>query len=123
MYIDLLIKIKNAQRARKISIKTRYSKMDLAVVELLKRCNFLKDVEVKGRSAKKIIEVSFENARPINGIKFLSRPSRLLYGGYNDFRKVKEGLGFLVISTSSGLMTGYEARKKKLGGQLLFEIW
>ncbi|MDI6734052.1 MAG: 30S ribosomal protein S8 [Patescibacteria group bacterium] len=123
MYIDLLIKIKNAEKAKKDSVKTRYSKMDLAVAELLKRCNFLKDAEVKGRSAKKVIEITFGNARLINGLKILSKPSRLLYGGYKDFKKVKEGFGFLVISTPEGLLTGYEARKKKVGGQLLFEIW
>lgn len=123
MYIDILTKIKNAERAEHASSKVQYSKMNYAIVELLKRYKFLKKAEVKGRGVKKFIEIEFQAEPHIHGLKFLSTPSRRLYGGYRDFKKVKGGMGVLAVSTSSGIMAGHEARKQKLGGQLLFEIW
>ena len=123
MYIDLLIKIKNAQAAGKKSLKTRYVKTDYAVAGLLQRSGFLKKVEVKGKSLKKIIEIHMNPERPIQGLKLLSRPSMRRYRGYRDFRKVKGGHGLLVVSTPKGILTGEQARKDKTGGQLLFEIW
>ncbi|MBI5732835.1 30S ribosomal protein S8 [Candidatus Jorgensenbacteria bacterium] len=123
MHLDLIIKIKNAQAAKKKIVKTRYNKIDYAVAELLRRCGFLKKVEVKGRSIKKVMEIEFPTDKQLHGVKFLSKPSRHLYGGYRDFKKVKNGLGLLVVSTSHGVLSGQEARKKKVGGELLFEIW
>ncbi|MCP6720388.1 MAG: 30S ribosomal protein S8 [Patescibacteria group bacterium] len=123
MYIDLLIKIKNAQAAGKKSLKTRYVKIDYAVAELLQRSGFLKKVEVKGKSLKKIIEIHMNPERPIQGLKLLSRPSMRQYRGYRDFRKVKGGYGLLVVSTPKGILTGEQARKDKTGGQMLFEVW
>ena len=123
MYIDLLIKIKNAQMADKEFIKTRLTKMDKSVAELLRREGFLTKVEVKGRSLKRILEIHFNKERPIRGLKLLSRPSLRQYKGYKDFRKVKGGIGLLAVSTSKGVMSGGRARREKLGGQLLFQIW
>ena len=123
MYINILTKIKNAEHAKHTSLKIPYSKMHYAVIDVLKQYGFLKKAEAKGRGAKKFIEVDLQNDPRIHGLKFLSLPSRRLYGGYRDFRKVKGGMGILVVSTSQGVMAGHEARKQKLGGQLLFEIW
>ncbi len=61
--------------------------------------------------------------RDIRGLKFLSKPSRRLYVGYKEIKKVKSGHGLLVLSTSKGILSGEEAKKMKIGGQLLFEIW
>ncbi|MEK7465252.1 MAG: 30S ribosomal protein S8 [Patescibacteria group bacterium] len=123
MYINLLIKIKNAMTAKKTVLKTRYSKMDYAVAEILKARGFLTHVEIKGRAPKKIIEIALNLEHPIQGLRFLSKPSRKLYGGYDDFKKVKGGYGFLVVSTPKGVMPGDAAKKERVGGQLLFEIW
>lgn len=123
MYIDLLIRIKNAEAARRETLKMRYSKMDVAVAEILKARGFLKQVEVKGRAPKKIIEIVPNPEHPIQGLRLLSKPSRRLYGGYRNFGKVKGGHGLLVISTPKGVMPGDAAKKEKVGGQILFEIW
>lgn len=123
MYIDVLIKMKNAEQAGKRSMKVRFSRMDYAVLEELKRYGFVKKAEVKGRPPKKIIEVIFSKERRIQGLKLLSKPSVRRYAGYEDFKKVKGGHGILVVSTSKGIMSGVRARKEKVGGQLLFEIW
>lgn len=104
-------------------LKTPYSKMDLAIAELLVKNKFLSKAEVRGRQAsKKYLEISFEN-KPISGLKFVSRPSRRIYIGYQDIRSVKSGYGLLVLSTPKGIMSGQEAKKQKVGGEALFEIW
>lgn len=123
MYIDLLIKMKNAEAAEKSFLKTKYTKMDNAVVEILARYGFVKNFEVKGKSYKKVIEMELSEKRPINGVKFLSKPSLRRYGGYDEFKRVKSGHGLLVVSTSKGVMSGDDAKKEKVGGQLLFQIW
>ncbi|MCX6788573.1 MAG: 30S ribosomal protein S8 [Candidatus Jorgensenbacteria bacterium] len=123
MYIDLLIKIKNAEAAEKYTLKTRYTKMDNAVTEILTRYGFVKSFDVKGKSYKKVIELELNEKHPIKGIKFLSKPSLRRYGGYDEFRRVKSGHGLLVVSTSKGVMSGDEAKKEKVGGQLLFQVW
>ena len=123
MYIDLLIRIKNAEAARRETLKVRYSKMDAAVAEILKARGFLKQVEVKGRAPKKIIEIVPNPEKPIQGLKLLSKPSRRLYGGYRGFQRVRGGHGLLVISTPKGILPADAAKKEKVGGQILFEIW
>ncbi|MEK7089882.1 MAG: 30S ribosomal protein S8, partial [Patescibacteria group bacterium] len=119
----LLIKMKNAEDAEKYFLKTKYTKMDSAVTEILTRYGFVKSFDIKGKSYKKVIEMELSEKRPIKGIKFLSKPSLRRYSGYGDFRRVKSGFGLLVVSTSKGVMSGDEARKEKVGGQLLFQIW
>jgi small subunit ribosomal protein S8 len=126
MYVDLLTKLKNAQKAKKASIKMPYSNMDLAVAELLSARGFVGAVTKKGRMPKRVIEVELKyeaNKGGIGGIKLLSVPSRRLYSGYDTLRSVRQGFGLAVISTPKGVMTTTQARKQKVGGQLLFEIW
>ena len=123
MYIDLLVKAKNAEQAGKKSFKTPYSKMDHAVADQLVRYGFFKKTEIKGRSPKRSLEVVCNSDRPIHGKKFLSRPSLRRYGKYQEFRPVKGGNGIMVVSTSKGVMSGVQAKKDKIGGQVLFEIW
>lgn len=126
MYIDLLTQLKNAQKAKKDSIKVAYSNMDLAVMEILAKLGFVGSVVKKGRMPKRVLEVELsypEGRGAITGIKFVSTPGRRIYAGYEDLRPVKQGFGTAIISTSKGVMTSKEARKEKLGGQVLFEIW
>jgi len=126
MYQDLIVKIKNAQAVKKESIKTPYNKYDEAVAVVLAKNNYVSAVSKKGRNPKRILELElkYEDGKGVvNGVKILSNPSRKLYVGYKDIKKVKQGYGILVLSTPKGIMTGGEARKQKLGGQVLFEIW
>lgn len=126
MYIDLLTKIKNAQQAGKESLKVPYTKMDMKIAELLAANKFIAAAEKKGRMPKRIIEIElkYDNGQgAISGIKLISKPSRRLYSGYRNLKPVKHGYGLGVISTPKGIMTTTEARKSKVGGQLLFEIW
>ena len=127
MYTDLLTKIKNAQKARKETIKVPYSNFDFTVAELLMKNNYLEGAVKKGRMPKRVLEIKLKYDKNgggvINGINIISKPSRRLYAGYKEFRPIKQGYGLAIVSTSKGTMTTKEAKKQRLGGQLLFEIW
>lgn len=126
MYIDLLTQIKNAQLVKKGNIKVCYSKMDEAVLKVLTENNYIEKFEKKGRGNLRVLDIKLKYADSkgaIRGIKLLSKPSRRLYLGYSDIRPVKSGYGLIIISTPKGVMTGLQAKKNKVGGEALFEIW
>ncbi len=126
MYTDLLAKIKNAQAVKKESVKLPYSNMDYAVAEVLASHKFLDGAFKKGRMPKRVLDLKLkykDGKGVIEGVRILSKPSRRLYSGYKDIKPVRQGYGLLVLSTPKGVMDGKSAKKQKLGGQLLFEIW
>ena len=108
-------------------VKVPYSDFDMNVVETLTRAGYVESVQRKGRGTKRIIDIKLkynEGGDPaISGIKFVSKPSRRMYMGYKDLSQSHQGYGRFVISTPEGVMDNNEARKKKVGGQVLFEIW
>ncbi len=126
MYTNLLTQIKNAQAVKKERVKTPYSAMDEKVLEILASSHFISGFEKKGRNPKKYLESTllYKNGSPaITEVKFVSSPSRHIYKKYSQLRTVKQGYGISVISTSKGLMTDADARKGKVGGEVLFNIW
>lgn len=123
MYTDLLIKIKNAQSAKKRKVETHFSKMDLAILETLVKEGYLENVTVQKNSSKNIVEINLCQEPKIHGIKFISIPSRRVYFKSKEIRAVKSSYGILILSTSKGVITGKEAKKKNFGGQALFEIY
>lgn len=126
MYYDLLTKIKNAQAVKAENIKTPYTNMDFLIAELLAKHKFIDEVFKKGRMPKRILDVKlrYQNGEgTILGVKFLSKPSRKLYVGYKEIKPVRQGYGLLVLSTPKGILDGKTAKREKVGGQLLFEIW
>ncbi len=126
MYTNLLTQIKNAQAVKKEDIKTSYTKMDENILEILKKNHYIESFDKKGRGPKRILDVQLKYEKGegvINGIKFISKPSRRIYIGYKDVRPVKRGYGLLILSTPKGIITGKEARKMKVGGEALFQIW
>lgn len=127
MYTDFLIKIKNAQKAKKETMRAHFSTMDMAVADILVKHGYLANAGKKGRNPKRIIEVELkydeDGVGAITDLQFISKPSRRVYAGYKELYPVRQGYGISVISTPKGIMTNQEAKKKKLGGQLLFKIW
>lgn len=123
MYINILVKIKNAERAGKKQIKVPHTKIGSAVLSMLEKFQFVKRMEVKGRNPKKYIEVELNEEKPIKGIKILSKSSRRMYAGYRDLRRVKGGKGIIILSTPKGIVSDREARKEKVGGEVLCEVW
>ena len=126
MYTQLLTKLSNAQAVKKENIKMPYSNMDFAVAELLAKHRFVENVAKKGRNPKRFLEIKlmYKNGLgAISGYKILSKSSRRLYSGYSSVRSVRQGYGLLALSTPKGILDGLSAKKQKVGGQLLFEIW
>lgn len=126
MYTDLLIRIKNAQQARKDSVRAPFSNMDFAIAQLLEQRGFIASAAKKGRSPKRTIEVGLRYADgqgAITGVRLVSKPSRRWYSGYRELAGVRGAGGMSVLSTPQGILTSSDARKKKVGGEVLFEIW
>ena len=126
MYYDLLPRIKNAIGARKDRITVPFSKMDFAVLKALADGGYVKSVEKEAMGKRNVIVVRLaykDKKSAVNSFKIISKPSRHFYADYQSIRPVKQGYGLGVISTSKGIMTDKEARKKKLGGEYLFNIW
>jgi small subunit ribosomal protein S8 len=123
---NLIIKLKNAGNAGLSHVSVPSSKLKVSIVEALKKEGFIKDFEEKSEKGKKnlVIALFSENRTPrINGVKRISKPSKRIYRKASEIRLVKNGYGSLILSTSAGIMTGREARKAKLGGEALFNIW
>lgn len=124
MYHDVLIKVKNAQEAGKKMLKVPYTAMDSNVLEVLLKKGYLSRLERKGKGYKRILAVGLNDAEHgLRGLKFISKPSRRIYVGYKDLRPVRQGFGTAILSTPKGVLSGDEARKAKVGGEMLFQIW
>ncbi len=123
---DAIIRIKNASLAFKDKVILPYSKIIFAIVALLAKEGLVGFIKKKSRKGIKFLEVDlkYENGKPvINGVKRISKPGRRMYIGYRNIKLSKQGFGKYIISTPQGLMTDKEAKKNKIGGEILFEIW
>jgi len=128
----MLTQIQNAQKAKHPLVEVLFSKFNLEVARLLKEANFLEDVQVKKkRVGPKETEFSYIEIKPsytaglgaIQGVDFISKPSRRIYAHKSDLKPIKSGYGLAVISTSKGVMSGETAKKAGLGGEVIFYIW
>jgi len=123
---DMLTRLRNAIAVNKNEINLPHSNVKEAVARLLKDNNFLNDVTVAkasvGKTLKVIIHSENQNAR-ITEIQRLSKPGRRRYASADDIPLVKRGRGLVIVSTSKGLMTGDDARKQRIGGELICEVY
>lgn len=123
---DMLNIIKNAQAAGKETASIPFSNLKYEIAKVLERENFIGKIEKKGRGEKRFVEITlkYEDKIPaISGVKIISKPGQRIYTPAKKIRKVKGGYGIAIISTSKGLMTEKEARRNKLGGEIICEIW
>ncbi len=125
MHYTILSELKNAVRAKKDKVIFPYSKMDLAILKKLAENGYVKSAEREAAGRKSIIVVKLATGAtaPLNDFKIMSKPSRHTYTDYRSLSAVRQGHGLSMLSTSQGIMTGKEARKGKIGGEYLFEIW
>ena len=123
---DMLTRIRNAINVRKSEVVMPHSKLKQSVAEILKTSGFLSDVKVTdatvGKSLKIVINGDGEAAR-ITEIVRLSKPGRREYLGAKEIPAVKGGRGVVIISTSKGLMTGAQAKKDGVGGELICKVY
>lgn len=123
---DLLTRIRNAAMVGKNEIRVPSSKLKKVVAEALKANNYLADVKVEAAKPRDILVVTInkpgENST-INELTRLSKPGRRMYVKADEIPKVKSGRGLVLVSTSKGVITGQEAAKQRLGGELLLQVY
>jgi small subunit ribosomal protein S8 len=123
---DMLNRIRNAQAVLKETVDIPFSDLKYGIAKILEKKGFITKVEKKGKKVRRTVEITLKyNAKQpaISGLKRISKPGQRIYKNAKEIKPVKGGYGVAVISTSKGLMTDKEARKKKLGGEILCEIW
>jgi len=124
---DFLIQLKNAGKAKRENITVPASNLKQAIAETLVRRGWLKSVVKRGKKVKKFLtcELSYSSngLAKIAGVKRISKPSCRVYAGWDEIRPVRQGFGLAIVSTPKGILTGDEARKQKVGGEVLFEIF
>jgi small subunit ribosomal protein S8 len=123
---DMLTRIRNAIAVRKHEVTMPHSKVKQSVAELLKANRFVSDVRVEGETVSKMLTVVInngdENAR-ITEIVRISKPGRREYAKAEKIPTVKRGRGLVIVSTSKGMMTGAEAKKQGVGGELICKVY
>jgi small subunit ribosomal protein S8 len=133
---DMLTRIRNAQMVKKEFVIVPFSKIKWEIAKILKKEGFIQDFSKtkKGDFRKRFykskhfpqikIELKYSQEKTaISGLRRVSKPGRKIYAKKEQIPRVLRGLGIAIISTSRGLMTDKEARKKKLGGEVICEIW
>ena len=123
---DLITRIRNAIMVNKNEIVVPASKLKIAVLEGLRRTNFIADysiIEATPRNSINVIINQINEAPRINEITKVAKPGRRVYAGVDELPKIKSGRGIVLISTSKGVMTGDEAKKARLGGEILVKVW
>jgi len=125
---DMLTRIRNAALARHDRTEIPASKMKLAVAKILKSEGYIADVQEnaeQGKDRKLTIVLRYGSDRQsaIDGVRRVSRPGRRVYVRHDHIPRVLSGLGISILSTSHGLLSDRDARRLKLGGELLCEVW
>jgi small subunit ribosomal protein S8 len=121
----MLTRIRNASRVQLPAVEMPHSKMKESIAHILKKEGYVGEVAVEGKLPKKIkLKLKYEGKKSvIEGLRRVSTPGLRRYVGATDIPHVRGGLGISVVSTSQGVMTGTQARKNNLGGELICYIW
>jgi small subunit ribosomal protein S8 len=123
---DMLTRLRNATAAGQSSLTLPYSKLKSDIAKILKKEGYINETELvtdEGHQAIKIQTKFVNKTSAISGLKRVSRPGLRRYVGAGEIPRVLGGMGIAVLSTSRGILTGHEARKQKVGGELLAYIW
>lgn len=122
---DLVIRIKNGYMAKKEIIQSPISSYREEILKKLVKLGYIQGYQVKGEVIKSCeIELAYHDGQPaMTDVKIYSTPGRRWYTTASKLKPVLGGMGYSLISTPEGIMTNVEAKKKRVGGELLFEIW
>ena len=122
---DMLARIRNAGRALQPAVEVPHSRIKESIAHILKKEGYLIDVTVEGAAAKKIkMKLKYQGRKNvIEGMRRISKPGLRHYVNATKIPRVLGGLGVAVISTPEGVMTGTQARKKNLGGEVICHVW
>lgn len=122
---DFLTRIRNANKALVPEVEVVYSKLKEGIAMLLKREGYIADYRVEGTNKKTLkVRLKFHGRKGvIEGIKRVSKPGLRQYVGADNIPRVLGGMGIAILSTPKGVMTGAEARKARVGGEVLCYVW
>ena len=124
---DMLTRIRNANMALKPDVSMPHSKLKEEVAKILVSEGYIASYEVEGEGAHRDLRLELryttERARIINGLRRISKPGLRVYSSARDLPRVSGGLGVAIVSTSQGLLPDREARRRRLGGEVMCEVW
>ena len=124
---DMLTRLRNASMARHGSVVMPSSKMKEAIATILKSEGFIQDFEVLQDGVKKTLRLQLkyttDRQSVVSGLKRISRPGRRVYAGHDEIPLVLSGMGVAIMSTPKGVMTGKDARRQGVGGEVLAYVW
>ena len=124
---DMLTRIRNAQAAKKSELVLPYSKFKKSLAEVLRKEGFIAGVAEASEGAHKMLRINLkytpEGEAVIAGIKRVSKPGQRIYLPADRLPRTNSGLGLTVVSTSKGLLTDRQARKEKIGGEVVCQVW
>ena len=123
---DMLTRIRNGQKARKVSVTMPASTAKLAVANVLKDEGYVTDFSTEGEGAQKTLSVElkyFEGQPAIRHVARVSKPGRRVYSGSKELPIVRNGLGITIVSTPRGVLSDAEAREHNVGGEVLAEVF
>jgi small subunit ribosomal protein S8 len=127
---DMFMRIRNGGAAGKKSVYIPYSDVKIRIANVLMKEGYLSSVSkkiLKGRITERMIEVGVVYDAPssprVRGMERVSRPSRRMYIGAKELRLVNQGHGIMILSTPKGILTGSEAHKEHVGGEIIGKVW
>ena len=120
---DLLIRIKNSAMVGKSEVTISFSKIKKAILDILIREGFLSKVETFKEDEKEFLKITISKTKIPTHIRQMSKSARRVYNKAKELSRPLRGFGVVIVSTSQGVITGREAAKKGLGGEVICEIW
>ena len=127
---DMFMRIRNGGTAGKKTVYIPYSDLKMRIANVLMKEGYLSSVSkkvLKGRTTERVIEVGVVYDAPsaprVRGMERVSRPSRRLYIGAKELRPVNQGHGIMILSTPKGILTGSDAHKEHVGGEIIGKVW
>lgn len=123
---DMLTRLRNAVAVKKSEVVLPFSKVKFSIAKLLEAEHYIKKAEKIEVTARPFIrvELKYENGRPaLNHLKRISKPGQKIYVNKENVPRVLNGFGLAIVSTSQGIMSSQQARRDKIGGELMCEIW
>ena len=124
---DMLTRLRNALRNRTASVVMPFAKTRLAIAEALKREGYVSEVSAAGEGAKRTLTVKLKygplGEKVIQRIERVSSPGRRFYRGADELPRILDGMGTMIVSTPKGILSDREARKQRVGGELICKVW
>ncbi len=124
---DMFTRIRNAIQAGHMSVTIPASRVKIEICRVLKKEGFIGDYQLESEDNKPQLRIQLKYTKDrrsvIQGIRRVSRPSIRSYAGYRSLKPVRSGFGIQIVSTPLGVMTGRDAKKQKVGGEIICEVW